>query len=324
MKGGDKIYYHIVAVDASSKSNVGRSPLSGNNVFTIENIQSPVEKYVNNFNLATNHLIGYDFNVSTPAGFDNPGLNSEHPYLSPDADNLSYNFTAILRNPIILKAGGRMSYDEVVLVEPADSLSKFGDDNFWDYVIAEGSKDGGKSWSPLVDGYNSLSQSSWADVYKSSMLENNSTAVGKKELFVKQEFELLANGNFNIGEIILVRFRLFSDAYSNGWGWIIDNLNIQDMGMNTNSMAISSGEVMFFPNPVSDRLSLQLRTQNTIEKLIVKAYNSVGSMVYNQQFPVGSNSFNTDIDVSKFGAGLYLFAIEPGNGQVINRKIIVR
>lgn len=324
VKGGDKINYHIVAVDSSSRSNVGRSPVSGNNSFTIEIIQNPVEKYVNNFNIKTSHFIVSNFNVSTPAGFDSPGLNSTHPYLSPDADNMSYNFTAILRNPIILKAGGRMSYDDVVLVEPGDSLSKFGDDNFWDYVIAEGSKNGGKSWSPLIDGYNSKSQSSWLDLFKSSMSGNNSAAVPTKELFMKHEFELLTNGNFNAGDTILIRFRLFSDAYSNGWGWIIDNLNIQDMGMETNSMAISSGEVTFYPNPVSDRLSFQLRTQNTIEKLVVKAYNSAGSMVYNQQFPVGSNSFNTDIDVSKFGTGLYLFSIEPGNGQVITRKILVQ
>ena len=29
------------------------------------------------------------------------------------------------------------------------------------------------------------------------------------------------------GDTILVRFRLFSDPYANGWGWAIDNLRIQ-------------------------------------------------------------------------------------------------
>jgi len=324
VKGGDKISYRIVAVDASSRSNVGRSPLTGYNNFIIEQIQNPVEKYVNNFNLTTNHFIGSDFNVSTPAGFDNPGLNSAHPYLSPDMDNTSYNFTSILRDPIILKAGGRMSYDEIVLVEPGDSLSKFGDANFWDYVIVEGSKNGGATWKPFLDGYDSNSQSSWLKLFKGFMKGNNSTAVPTKDLFVNHNFDMLANGNFIAGDTVLVRFLLFSDAYSNGWGWIIDNLNIQDMGTDTNSIALSPGEVKFYPNPAATRLSFLLQTKNTIELLVIKAYNSIGIMVYNKQFPVGSNSFNTDIDISKFGSGLYLFSVEPGNGQVINRKILVR
>ena len=324
VKAGDKISYRIVAEDASRQSNMANSPSSGYYTFIIEKIQSPVEKYVNNFNIATNHFIGSDFNVSTPARFDNPGLNSAHPYLSPDADNMSYNFTSILRNPIILKAGGRMSYDEVVLVEPADSLAKFGEDNFWDYVIVEGSKNGGRSWNPLIDGYNSRSQRSWLNLYNSKISGNNSTAVPTKDLFVKHEFGLLDKSIFVAGDTILVRFRLFSDAYSHGWGWIIDNLNIQDTLMGTNTMAISPGEVTFYPNPASERLSFKLHIKNTIQLLVIKAYNSLGSMVYNQQFPVLSNSFNTDIDVSKFSSGLYIFTIEPGNGQVISRKILIR
>ena len=324
VKAGDKISYRIVAVDASSKSNVGTSPSSGYNTFIIEIINNPVEKYFNNFDIPTNHFIGSDFTVFTPAGFASPGMNSAHPYLSPDVDNLSYNFTSILRDPVILKAGGGMSFDEIALVEPGDSGTKFGDPNFFDYVIVEGSKNGGKSWKPLLDGYDCNAQPSWLNLYNSKFLGNNSTAVPTKDLFVKHSFGLLTNGSFNANDTILVRFRLFSDAYGHGWGWIIDNLNIQDIGTDSNSITISSGEILLFPNPAADKLKLQLHTKNVIELLVVKAYNLMGSMVYNQQFPVLANSFNTEIDVSKFGAGLYLFTVEPGNGQVISRKIVVR
>lgn len=324
LKDGDKISYRVLAVDASSQSNTGRSPLSGYNYFFIEGIQKPVEKYTNNFNTETRDFIGSDFNITTPAGFDSPALNSAHPYLSPDTDNVNFNFTTMLRYPIILKTGGKIRYDEIVLVEPGDAGTKFGDGNFYDYMIVEGSKDGSTNWKPLIDGYDSNSQKAWVDLFNKSMSGNNSTSVPTKDLFVKREFELSANGNFNPGDTILIRFRLFSDPYSHGWGWIIDNLAIQDIGTEVNSLAISPGEVIFFPNPTSNRLSVQLQTKNTIGKLVLKSFNSSGQLVYNQQFAVGSSSFQAEIDVKNFNPGLYLFVLEPENGQVITRKILIQ
>jgi hypothetical protein len=237
---------------------------------------------------------------------------------------MEYNFSTILRNPIILKPGGAMSYDEIVLVEPADSGIEFGDDEFWDYVIVEGSKDGGNSWHALIDGYDSNSQQSWLEKYNSSMSGNNSTAVATKDLYVKRNFQLLANGNFTAGDTILVRFRLFSDPYSRGWGWIIDNLSIQEGTTDVDSQAISSGEVLFYPNPVSDQLTIQLETINILHKLVLKAYNTSGTMVYNQQFAVGTNNFSTQIDVRNFAQGLYLFTVEADNGEKITRKILIQ
>ncbi len=324
LKDGDKVSYRIVAVDASSQSNIGRNPVSGYNTFFIQGIQNPVDKYINSFNVATNHFIGSDFNISTVTGFDSPALNSTHPYPSPDTDDMNFNFTAILKYPIILRNGGKMRFDEIVLVEPGDAGTKFGDDNFYDYVIIEGSKDGGNTWKPLIDGYDSNAQKSWYNLFNSSMSGQNSTAVPTKDLFVQREFELLAKGNFIAGDTIQVRFRLFSDPYSHGWGWIIDNLTIQDIGTDVNSLAITSGEAEFFPNPASDRLNVQFQTINPLEKLVLKSYNSAGVLVYNQEFAVRSNRFQTEIDVTDFRPGLYLFTLETGNGQAITRKIMIR
>lgn len=326
LKDGDKISYRIVAVDASSQSNIGKSPLSGYNFFFIEGSLEPVEKYINNFNTETHDFISSDFNITTVAGFDSPALNSAHPYLSPDTDDMNFNFSTILKYPIILKPGGKMSYDEIVLVEPGEPGSVFGDENFFDYVIVEGSKDGGLIWKPLLDGYDSRAKVSWENLFNKGipLNGNNSTSVPTKDLFVKREFELLSNGNFNAVDTIQIRFRLFSDPYSHGWGWMIDNLTIQDIGTDVNSLALSPGEVIFFPNPASDQLNMQFQTKNTIEKLVMKAYNSFGQLVYNQQFAVGANSFQTEIDVKNYIPGMYLFDIVPENGQAITRKIIIR
>lgn len=324
VKDGDKVQYRAVAVDVSSNSNVGRIPLSGYNTFFIEGIQKPVEKYVNNFNTETHDFISTDFTISTVSGFDNPALNSAHPYLSPDTDDMNFNFTTVLKYPIILKVGGKMSFDEIVLVEPGETGSKFGDENFWDYVIIEGSKNGGVIWKPLIDGYDSNIQKTWLNLFNSSMSGQNSTAVPTKGLFVKHEIDLLANGNFIAGDTIQIRFRLFSDPYSHGWGWMIDNLNIQDVNTGTNSMVLSSGEVLIYPNPATGFVNLQIDAKENLGKFLLKAFNSSGNLVYNQSFSMESSSFQTGIDVSKFTPGLYLFAIEPEKGQALTRKMLIQ
>jgi len=323
VKDGDKVQYRVVAVDVSSQPNTGRLPLSGYNTFYFYEMQKPVEKYVNNFNTETLDFISSDFTINTVTGFDNPALNTAHPYLSPDTDDMNFNFTTHLKYPVILKTGGKMSFDEIVLVEPGDAGTKFGDENFWDYVIVEGSKDKGKTWKPFLDGYDSNSQKSWFDLFNSKMSGQNSTAVPTKDLFVKHEIDLLANGNFAAGDTVQIRFRLFSDPYAHGWGWMIDNLAIQDIGTTVNPTLLSSGEVVLFPNPASNQLNIQIQARNTVENLLMKAYNSSGMLVFNQSFSVGSNHFQTNIDVHNFKTGLYLFVLEPENGQPVIRKILI-
>jgi hypothetical protein len=191
-------------------------------------------------------------------------------------------------------------------------------------VIVEGSSDNGTSWKPLADGYDSNLQKSWSTLFNGAMTGNNSTAVPTKDLFVNHEIDLLANGNFKAGDTILVRFRLFSDPYSHGWGWIIDNLKIQDVETGVNPVILSAGEVSYYPNPAKDQLNLEVQSKKNIHKLILKAYNLSGKMVYCQSFSSESMDFSTEIDVSNFIPGLYLFALEPENGQVITRKIQIQ
>jgi len=47
-------------------------------------------------------------------------------------------------------------------------------------------------------------------------------------------------------------------------------------------------------------------------------------LVYNHDFPVGSNLFQAAIDVSHFNPGLYLFTLDAEKGQVITRKVLIQ
>ena len=323
VQDGDKISYRIVAEDSSTSHNTTCLPTSGFYTFYVYNYQPPVSRYVNNFNTTTRDFISSDFSVTTASGFDSPALNSPHPYPSPDADDASYNFVATLKYPIVLQTGGKMSFDEIALVEPGETGSKFGDDNFWDYVIVEGSNDEGLSWKPLIDGYDSNAQKSWAVLYAKNVSGNNSTSIATKDLFVKREFELLANGNFKAGETIRIRFRLYSDPYSHGWGWIIDNLAIQDYKDAVSSLSLSSGEVLIYPNPASNQVNLQIMAREDIPDFLLKVYDTKGAIVYNQHYSTDGLSFQTNMDVSQFNSGLYLFVLEFKNGPSVTRKVVI-
>jgi len=323
VKDGDVVSYRVVATDASSKGNAGQYPASGYNTFRIEGFRNPVAQYSNNFDTQPYDFISNDFTVSTTSGFDSPALNSPHPYVSPEKDNASLNFVTVLKNPIILKSGTRMRYDEIVLVEPGDAGTVYGDENFFDYVIVEGSKNNGTTWLPLIDGYDSNAQDSWSTRYNSFIFGQNSTATPTADLFVKREFGLLANKNFVAGDTILVRFRLFSDPYANGWGWVIDNLNIFDDGSTFANNLLSPGEVLLYPNPAKEKINLNIQAKNDFKTLMLKAYNSSGALVFNHLYPVGSNLFQTAINVKNMIPGLYLFVIEPENGNPVTRKVLI-
>lgn len=324
IKDNDVVSYRIVAIDASSQSNLGRLPLSGYFKFRIAGFRSPLAFYENDFSIDTLDFISSDFRIYTVSGFDNSALNSPHPYPSPNVDNTEFNFTTTLKYPIILKSGSKMSFDEIVLIEPGEPGAIFGSESFYDYVIAEGSADEGKTWKILADGYDSNLKNSWLTLFNSSTSGQNSTAVPTKDLFVKHEINLLSNSNFNVGDTIRIRFRLFSDPYAHGWGWMIDNLKIQDIGTSVNPVILSAGEVSYFPNPATDRLNLHVQGQKNIHKLLLKAFSSSGRIVYSQSFQLENSELQTDIDVSHFIPGLYLFALEPENGQVVTRKILIQ
>ncbi len=175
-------------------------------------LAQPQKSYANDFNLPSNDFAGNGFTIDTLIGFSNGALQSPHPY----SDNNTY--IAQLLVPIIVSSSNAsLSYDDIAIVEPGDPGSVFGDDNFWDYVIVEGTKDG-LNWKPLVDGYDSRADSSWYAAFESN-------GDGDSTMFVNHILNLYTA--FSAGDTILIRFRLFADANTHGWGWAIDNLVIQ-------------------------------------------------------------------------------------------------
>jgi len=141
--------YRIVAVDSSQNANSATFPENGEYIsVNVEDIKLPQNEYENDFNSPTDDFLMTGFSIITASGFDDGGLNTKHPYESPDQDNKTLEYIAQLKIPIILKeSDSYMIFDNIALVEPGEAGTNFGDDEFSDYVIVEGSKNEGITWS---------------------------------------------------------------------------------------------------------------------------------------------------------------------------------
>lgn len=321
LNDGDTISYHITAVDASLARNSSRLPKDSEFSFRIEKIFEPLARYSNDFNTPTVDFIISDFDIYIEENFADASLHSPHPYPSPNKDNANFNFTTVLKHPIVLNENAVMSFDEIVLVEPGEVLSKFGDADFWDYVIVEGSTDNAKTWMHVIDGYDSGDSENWKERYNSTIKNQESTAVGIPEWYIRREINLFESGNFNPGDTVIFRFRLFSDPYAHGWGWTIDNLQIQQP-VSAPATVLSPGNVQVYPNPVSDVLHVSIQSKTNFSDVTLEIYTLFGQKVRSEIFNTHLGEINETIDVGGLADGLYLLSVSENGHRLYSKKII--
>jgi hypothetical protein len=234
LASGDEIKYRIsatdVAVIGTPGGNIGYSPSASTfHLLNVVGLEPTEDSYVNNFNSPSDDFFGSGFSITTPAGFTDAAIHTTHPYAEgdpfPDDElNLIYQLKIPIR---VQSEGATITFDEIVLVEPGDAGSVFGEQDFFDYVVVEGSTDGGITWIPVANGYDSRNNSAWLTRYNSALNTTTqlSSAVGDPTLFRTRSLNLL--DEFEEGDEVVIRFRLFSDQLAAGWGWCIDNLKIQ-------------------------------------------------------------------------------------------------
>lgn len=224
LSNGDTLYYRIHAVDSSSNENSSYSPSSGYYKVPIHEIYSPIKDTIIDFDNtnAGNFFVLDGLTIDQPTNFDSKALHSPHPY--EEGQNFKegeINYVAILQIPIVLDDDStKISIDEIVIVEPGTAGNVFGDAEFWDYVIIEGSKDTGKTWIEFEDGYDCSISTTFTDAYDAGQ-------DGDESMYLNHKIDLLETGNFNAGDTVLIRFRLWSDPSAVGWGWAVDNIEIQ-------------------------------------------------------------------------------------------------
>lgn len=351
LKQNDRVLYRIVAIDKSKNKNKTVLPAyfntPGTNVtaspdyfeFVVNDLksQTPIQVYTNNFDAATDDFstIG-GWGVAQPTGFTNGALHSAHPYKNGGDENLQTNTFALLRVPVELKQeldSATITFDEIALVEPGADGSVFGDSDFYDFVVVEGSYDGGASWISFEDGYDASVDSKWSSAFNTNLVEgtflaidgNAYTSVDSKgtatsALYKKRTIKMLASGDFLAGDIILLRFRLFADELTYGWGWAIDNLQIQvpPPPPVLATEPIASEGLTLAPNPSPDELKV---TTNLAKpgRVKMEIINSNGVKVMEREYTTDVSTFNQKIDLRDFASGTYLVRIHTENGVVVKR-----
>ncbi|MFD2574015.1 T9SS type A sorting domain-containing protein [Spirosoma soli] len=333
---GDRITYRIVARDSSRARNQTVSPATGFYELAVVPLQAVQDRYVNDFNQTTtaSDFVSFGFSVTQPAGFTNPAMHSEHPYRNGTSFNFESNYETVLRTPIRIMSNpdsAVIRFDEVVLVEPGEDGSTFGNANFFDYVVVEGSNNNGQTWQPITAGYDSRSNPDWLAAYNQNSAngsegEQNSTTVGTLGLFKPRVIPILGSP-FRPGEQILIRFRLFADQLSHGWGWAIDNLRIQvppPPPVLANE-PISAGRFTVYPNPISNGLT---RVEAELVKPVAEAgltiAGSTGQTLRQLTLKGSGTKLNEQIDLSQLPTGLYFLKLKAGDAVLTQKVIIAR
>ncbi len=316
---GDIIEYRIKATDNAMSSNSGTLPTEGYFVITIKDVPDVLNYYFTDFE-DTNIDFSYEsFSISAHAGFDGLALHTDHPYTNAGTGN-ELNLVSGLRVPIRIVNEGTIEFDEVVLVEPAEPSNDFGDSQFWDYVIVEASKNNGASWIALADGYDSTDRTIWKNRYDAGVDGQNSTSSADKNLLVRRTIPLHQPAlGLNVGDVVILRWRLFSDPFAVGWGWMIDNLEIQKTQNTTPVIVIDehSEDIKIYPNPTFiDQLQFTSVGDIKVKKVFIS--DSSGRRIGNHIFPQRQNG-QYDIDISTLSSGVYFVLFETDDIWISKR-----
>lgn len=330
---GNVFRYRIVAIDEAKGKNRATFPATNNQFleFTVVRINAIRSVYENNFNTASSDFAGA-FSITQPAGFDNPAIHSDHPYKNGTGPGFQSNFTHTLLTPIRIKNdpdSAIIRFDEVVLVEPGEAGAAFGTTDFYDYVIVEGSNNG-VDWIPFANGYDSRNDKLWLDAFNSQSQPDpanaqvpNSTATGNKNLFLPREINMLRNGRFKGGDVVLIRFRLFTDQLSWGWGWAIDNLKIQTPPPPIITSTEPKGDPDFSigPNPAPEEVTI--RTKLAKPGLVrIEVVNMLGAKVILKEVNSPTVAFQHKINTTELSNGTYILKVYQDNNLTWRRFVV--
>lgn len=342
LKAGDKIRYQLVARDKAGNTTTlpteftstrrADPPVNSFYEFTVTSLLALRDTYSTDFENSANDFAMVGFKVGAEEGFPTSALHSPHPYRNGlgllDADgsvvvNFDRSDYAMLRYPLRIGRGTntQITFDEVVMVEPGEPGSQFGNDDFYDCVVVEGSLDGAE-WFPLEDGYDSRANYLWESRFTGSMSSGeypNSTATGNVTLMKKRSV-MINTGSIGstTGQPILVRFRLYSDQLTNGWGWAIDNLYIQE-----NAAVVLANEepgqgITLYPNPSTEHIDIEMVLSEP-QKVSLEIFSLNGGRVYNESVTVAQTAFSHRIGVAGLPSGNYVLQVKEAKGLVFKR-----
>jgi hypothetical protein len=214
-----------------------------------------------------------------------------------------------------------MTFNEIALVETGVPGSLYTDPDFMDYVIVEASKDKGKRWLPLTEGYDSSLEAEWNSKFSENFTNNTSSANGHESMLIKHSINLTQNTSLAAGDTVMIRFRLASDKSVNGWGWAIDNLKVQEV-KTANEDIFAEKNVTIYPNPFKDNFYINCKNIVGSSPVEIAITDLSGKTILQKTGIDAFYSPKIKIDLSEKSPGIYLVNINDGKGFNRTNKII--
>ncbi len=255
------------------------------------------------------------FKIGTVGGFSTGEILHSYPNPYQNAGSGGeIHLIATLNSPLIISNyTPSIKFREVAIVEIGEPGSYYGSAEFWDYVIVEASKHKEDNWKALIDGYDSNTHSDWLVAYNSE-ISATSTMLKSREIQFTPKF--------SVGDTVKLRFRLFSDPFTVGWGWAIDDLYIQmdppvvsgiedpqeDIGIN------------IYPNPSDGIFNVKF---NNVWKgnIDIKVLDIFGRNQHQNILDNSSGNETHKINLSNNSNGLYILELNQDGKRVV-KKII--
>ncbi|HRO42772.1 MAG TPA: T9SS type A sorting domain-containing protein [Flavipsychrobacter sp.] len=102
-------------------------------------------------------------------------------------------------------------------------------------------------------------------------------------------------------------------------------INLIGLDMAPNSVGSVSGlkDMQLYPNPASDKVTLQWDAGKSVKELSVMLTNVTGAVVWQHTYANAGTRFSESIDVSRLPPGLYLAEIKA-DGEKITRKLVLQ
>lgn len=292
----------------------GRAYKSSLRSLDLYNIKATQVVYSNSFDSDNGDFVGNGFTISTPQGFSSSMVNSPHPYV--ELTDYYYNLLVPIKisdltNPTYIE------YYDIAIVEPGDPGSIFGDSNFWDYVAIEGSKDG-LNWIPFEDGYDCRYNPLWTNLFNTSGNPTSSNYVYHKINMINK---------FSRGDVVFIRFHLYSDEALVGWGWAFDNLKIQDGATaveKENALPADYSLSQNFPNPFNPETTIKfsLPQRSRVKLEIFDPLGRVVSTLVNGELDAGSYKYNWN--ASNFASGVYVYRITANDFSSSKKLMLIK
>ena len=227
---------------------------------------------------------------------------------------VSVTQTLTLTQPIRVTGTSTLTYRDVAIVEPGESGSTWPSDAFYDFVVVEASANGA-DWVPLAPGYDARFDAAWLSAYTSG-------AAGSAALLRSHTVAL--TDRFAIGDVVTIRFRLYSDVSEVGWGWGLDDVTITGTPVAADGEARVAGLALGgpAPNPVRTRATLALALP-AAGPVRVDVFDLTGRRVAtlaDETRPAGASSVT--FDATGLGSGVYLVRL-TAQGQTRTRAVSV-